>query len=140
MRISSAILFILLVISCNNKAGKKENNTDSVKQIIQIPETPVPADTIFTGFGTEPFWSVYVINNSKIVFHPADEVDKEVPYVTPVVINVNTKTYKSFSATDTLELTIFKKDCSDGMSDKTHSYEVTLLINKTKYSGCGRTD
>lgn len=140
MRISSTILFALLVISCNNKAGKKENNTDSVIRVIPIPEAPVPADTIFTGFGTEPFWSVYVINNSKIVFHPADELDTELPFVTPVFMDDHTKKYKSSTATDSLELTIIKKNCSDGMSDETHSYEVILLINKTRYSGCGRVD
>ena len=43
-----------------------------------VTETP---DTIFTEFGTELFWSVYIIKDSKIVFHPADVPDVEVPFV-----------------------------------------------------------
>ena len=76
MRILSVFTIILLVAACNNSTTTKEDTKDTAKPVIQIPET---SDTVFTGFGTEPFWSVYVINNNKIVFHPADGPDVEVP-------------------------------------------------------------
>ena len=135
MRILSVFTIILLVAACNNSTTTKEDTKDTAKPVIQIPETP---DTVFTGFGTEPFWSVYVINNNKIVFHPADGPDVEVPYVAASVVDNNTNRYHARGSAATLELIITKKDCSDGMSEQTHPYTVTLSINKTKYTGCGR--
>ena len=135
MRILSVFTIILLVAACNNSTTTKEDTKDTAKPVIQIPETP---DTVFTGFGTEPFWSVYVINNNKIVFHPADGPDVEVPYVAASVVDNNTNRYNASGSAATLELIITKKDCSDGMSEQTHPYTVTLSINKTKYTGCGR--
>jgi uncharacterized membrane protein len=37
-----------------------------------------------------------------------------------------------------MELTITKKDCSDGMSDITHGYQVKLKVNAITYTGCGK--
>ncbi len=138
MRILSFFTIILLITSCNNSATTKEETKDTAKPGIQIPETPAIPDTIFTGFGTEPFWSVYVINNNKIVFHPADGPDVEVPHVAASVVDNNTNRYSASGTAATLELIITKKDCSDGMSEETHPYSVALSINKTKYAGCGR--
>ena len=137
MRILSVFTIILLITACNNSATTKEDTKDTAKPVIQIPETPAMPDTIFTCFGTEPFWLVYVINNSKIIFHPADGPDVEVPYVAASVIN-NTTKYSSAAGNASIELITIKKNCSDGMSEEIHPYEVTLRVNKTKYSGCGR--
>ena len=49
-----------------------------------------------------------------------------------------TTKYNFGNDTTKIELTIIRKDCSDGMSEETHPYGVALVINKTKYSGCGR--
>ena len=137
MRILSFFTIILLITACNNSATTKEDTKDTAKPVIQIPETPAMPDTIFTCFGTEPFWLVYVINNSKIIFHPANGPDVEVPYVAASVIN-NTTKYSSAAGNASIELITIKKNCSDGMSEEIHPYEVTLRVNKTKYSGCGR--
>ena len=137
MRIISFFTLFFLVIACNNAAKQKEDTKDTAKQDIQIPATPQLPDTIFTGFGTEPFWSVYVVANSKIVFHPADGPDVEVPYV-PLSLGVNSSQYNSDSGNSSIHLSYSRKDCSDGMSGEIHPYEVLLVVNKTKYSGCGR--
>ena len=138
MRTLSAFILIALIAACNNSAKKKEDTKDTANQVKQMPETPAAPDTIFTGIGTEPFWAVYVINNNKIVFHPADGPDTEVPFVTAITPDNNTTQYNSASGSTTLALTIIKKNCSDGMSDIIHPYQVNLTINTTKYSGCGR--
>ena len=54
MRLLPVFIIAIFVIACNNSAKKKEDTKDTAKQVVQMPETP---DTIFTGFGTEPFWS-----------------------------------------------------------------------------------
>ena len=135
MRLLPVFIIAIFLIACNNSAKKKEDTKDTAKQVVQMPETP---DTIFTGFGTEPFWWVYVVNNSKIVFHPADGAVVEVPFVATTSPDSITTKYNSVSGNTTMDLTIVKKSCNDGVSEETHRYAVTLIIDKTKYSGCGR--
>ncbi len=137
MRLLSVFLLSVTMIACNNTAKKKADTKDTVKQEIQMPGTAPSPDTVFTGLGTEPFWSVYVIAPSKIVFHPADGPDVEVPYV-PLSVGVNSSQYNSDSGNTSIHLSYSRKDCSDGMSEEIHPYEVLLVVNKTKYSGCGR--
>jgi len=137
MRLFPFLILFLVITACNNSAEKKEDIKDTITPVTQVPETPAVPDTIFTGIGTEPFWAVYVINNNKIVFHPADGPDVEVPFVAAAAAGNDTMRYSSATGTTSMELTIIKKDCSDGMSERTHPWEVALLINATKYSGCG---
>ena len=81
---------------------------------------------------------MYVVNNIKIVFHPADGAVVEVPFVATTSPDSITTKYNSVSGNTTMDLTIVKKSCNDGVSEETHRYAVTLIIDKTKYSGCGR--
>ena len=60
------------------------------------------------------------------------------PFVIITTPDVITSKYVSASDSASIELTIIKNICSDGMSEEIHPYTVTLLVNKTKYSGCGR--
>ena len=132
------VFLALLIIACNSQGKKKEDTRDTGKPVTAMPETLPTTDTIFTGFGTEPFWSVYVIHNNKIVFHPADGPDAELPYVAASAPDSVTTRYISKNDSTLLELTIIKKNCSDGMSEDIHPYSVDLSVNKNKYSGCGR--
>ena len=144
MRIISSIIALLIIISCNNSSKSKKDLTAgeagkkySVQKNVQVPDQPTVPDTIFTGFGTEPFWSLYVVKGSKIIFHPADGPDVEVPFVEATTVN-NATRYKSSSADASVELSIVKKECSDGMSDEEHAYRVILVVNKEEYTGCGK--
>ncbi len=143
-RAIALLLFILITVwigmACNNEAKKKENkNIDTIQTTGKklVPVQPAIPDTVFSGFGTEPFWFLYVIRNDKIIFHPAEGSDVEVPYVTSITSGAGNTEYNSSSGNAAIELTIIKKNCSDGMSDETHPYTVALTVNKTKYSGCG---
>ncbi|MGQ0738159.1 MAG: COG3650 family protein [Bacteroidota bacterium] len=140
MRIISALITLIIIIACNNSAKDKKDVKDTAQKNIRMPEQPAIADTVFTGFGTEPFWSVYVIKDSKIIFHPADGPDVEVPYAAATNPDAVTTEYRSSGNDNNIELIIFRQDCSDGMSDETHRYKVTLFVNKTKYMGCGRSE
>ena len=137
MRLISLFIALAVIIACNNSSKKKNDTKDTDEKTVQMPEQPAVPDTVFTGFGTEPFWAVYVVKGSKIIFHPADGPDVEVPFVEPTTGN-NATRYKSTSANASVELNIAKKECSDGMGDEMHSYRVILLVNKTEYTGCGR--
>jgi len=126
----------LFVMACNNSSQRKTDIKDTGKEDTRMPATTIMPDTIFIGLGNEPFWAIYIIKDNKIIFHPAEGTDVEVPYVTPTIVN-NTTTYQSSAGSLSIDLFITKNACSDGMSDNIHAYEVILTVNKTKYSGCG---
>jgi uncharacterized membrane protein len=79
-----------------------------------------------------------VIRGNKLLFHPADGPDVEVPYTIPTQPDAITQRYSSAGDSATIELVIIKKDCSDGMSDMTHRYETNVKVNAVTYRGCGR--
>ena len=137
MRIILSFTALMVIIACNNSSNKKNDTKDTAEKTVQMPVQPTVPDTIFTGFGTEPFWSVYVVKDSKIIFHPADGPNVEVPFVEATTVN-NATRYKSSSPDGSIELNIAKKECSDGMSDEIHSYRVIVVVNKEEYAGCGR--
>lgn len=130
---------LLFLAACNNSARDNKETTDSISADTTTgTQLPPSTDTIFRGFGNEPFWAVYVINNDRIVYHPADGPDIAVPFVTPATPDALTTKYNSTNDSVTLELTVIKKQCSDGMSDNVHPYSVTVKINAFRYEGCGR--
>jgi uncharacterized membrane protein len=133
------IIYGLLVLTaCNN--GEKNKDTPAGDTINNITRPPLPAlpDTVFAGFGTEPFWAVYVVADAEIVFHPADGDDVKVPWVAATMPDVNTLEYESSAGDKSIQLTIIKKECSDGMSDDTFPTTVNLVVNGRGYHGCGR--
>ncbi len=133
-----------LAISCGNQSttDKTEKDTtvmDSGDTAITVtPPANGGTDTVFTAFGNEPFWALYVIRDNKLLFHPADGPDVEAPYVAPTQTDAATQRYNSAGDSATIELIIIKKDCSDGMSDLTHRFETNVKVNAVTYRGCGR--
>ena len=61
MRILTLVVMILMIVACNNSAEKNEDTTDTIQPEKQMPEKPAISDTLFTGFGTKPFWFVYPV-------------------------------------------------------------------------------
>jgi uncharacterized membrane protein len=141
MRRYLAILAALLFFSCKNGSPDSDPAKDDSLvggDTTAVVPTPTANDTIFTAFGNEPFWALYVIRDQKLLFHPMDGPDVEAPYVSPVDVDATTQRYQSAGDSATLELVIIKKDCSDGMSDLTHRFETKVKVNAVTYQGCGR--
>ena len=126
-----------LIIACNNSSNDKKTVTDTAKTTVQMPAEPLVSDTLLHAVGTEPFWSLYVIKDKKIIFHPAEGADVEVPFVAPANTDSVTRRFTSANDNTNLELIITKQECSDGMSEKVYPYSVTLSLNAVKYKGCG---
>jgi uncharacterized membrane protein len=140
MRTLFFLFSVVVFAACNNSSDKKG---DGLTDTTQKPgpgneQSTTAADTVFTAFGNEPFWALYVIRGSKLLFHPADGGDVEVPYVEPAEIDATTRRYSSVGDSATIELTITRKDCSDGMSDLTHKFQTQVKVNAVTYEGCGR--
>src|SRR5690606_9550484 len=93
----------------------------------------------FIALGNEPFWSLDIIpNENRIVFKDAGrEQVYEVPFVVSKEIN-GTIVYETDSDKFGKLRAAFKKEkCSDGMSDRTYEYSVSLRVAGQNYSGCG---
>ena len=133
-----------LAVSCGNQSTTEKTDKDTIVNQAPdttgnlTPSTPVGTDTVFTAFGNEPFWALYVIRDNKLLFHPADGPDVEAPYVAPTQTDAMTQRYNSAGDSATIELIIIKRDCSDGMSDMTHRFETSVKVNAVTYRGCGR--
>lgn len=137
MRSYFPVLLVLGALSCKNGSPEKSPaGADSVNHRDTVQ--PSLNDTVFTAFGNEPFWALYVIRDQKLLFHPADGPDVEAPYVAPVEVDSLTRRYQSAGDSAAIQLLVTRKDCSDGMSDMTHRFATEVKVNAATYNGCGR--
>ncbi len=151
MRFKYILIYVLLpIMACNNhtKDHKDTEKDTMVTQVTDIPiikdTTPVPLpendvkyDTVFSGLGTEPFWSIDVIKDKEIVFKNSEGLEVAVPYREPGTAN-NVQRYISNKGRETIVLAITKKKCSDGMSETDYEYEIIAVVNTVTYRGCGK--
>ncbi|WP_326521309.1 COG3650 family protein [Parerythrobacter aestuarii] len=100
--------------------------------------TGIAPDEVIIFGGTEPFWG-------------GEIKDKELTYTTPENIEGTTIRIERFTgqgglgfsgvlAGETFDMTVTPGDCSDGMSDRTYPYTVTLQIGAEQRFGCAHTD
>ena len=133
---------LLVLTACNNRAENNDatdmDSTATADSSSAQPPAATAPDTVFTAFGNEPFWALYVIRDEKLLFHPADGPDVEVPWVAPTEVDERTQRYSSSGDSATIELNIVRRDCSDGMSDMVHRFETRIKVNAATYNGCGR--
>lgn len=94
-------------------------------------------ETIFVG-GTEPFWGGEVARDQMVYTTP------ENPDGTSFRVERFTgQGGLGFSGTlggETMDMTVTPGSCSDGMSDRTYPYTVTLQIGEEQREGCAHTD
>jgi uncharacterized membrane protein len=137
MRSFFLIYGLFVIVACNNETKKEDDKKEDTVQTIQQPPPSPLNDTVFTALGTEPFWALYIINNNKILFHPMNGPDVEVPYVAAKSGPASVQ-YSSSGNGNNIEVTISKENCSDGMSEENYAYSVLLFVNKERFAGCGR--
>jgi uncharacterized membrane protein len=112
----------------------KPANIDTNKTV-EISKEPA-ADTLFTGLGTEPFWSLNIIKDKEILFTTADGPEVSFPYVK---LNRSGNEYRCISTKGraSIVLKITKKKCMDAMSEREYDYEVLAVVSTVAYRGCG---
>lgn len=91
----------------------------------------------FFGVGNEPFWNVEVDEQKAIAFHLADRgAPVRFPPARPVVSGDSIQ-YNTANDSATLRVVVYRRFCSDGMSDFTYDQQVKVVYNATVYNGCG---
>lgn len=102
------------------------------------PYDGITADETFYFGGTEPFWGGEVTGEA-------------LTYTTPENIDGTAVTVKRFAgmnglgfsgelAGESFDMAVTPGDCSDGMSDRTYPFTVTLRLGEEVRNGCGHTD
>lgn len=91
--------------------------------------------------GTEPFWNLTIGSHTAAY---EDMEGKNVQFGTVTVQDARgikpgiVRKYDFKNAQSTADAVVLKQSCSDGMSDVTYPYAITLTIMKTVFSGCCR--
>ena len=92
----------------------------------------------FIAVGNEPFWSVDIIPNEKLIVLKDVAEDKVYlfPYQTGVVSGTSIRYQTRNDLKETLTLHFKKESCSDGMSDNVYFYSAEVNIYGKVLKGC----
>jgi uncharacterized membrane protein len=91
----------------------------------------------FFGVGNEPFWNVEVDEQRAISFHLSEwPAPRRFPPARPVIAGDSLQ-YNTANDSATLRVVVYRRFCSDGMSDFTYDQQVKVVYNATVYHGCG---
>ena len=95
-------------------------------------------DYEFICLGNEPFWSLEIIPNEKLI--ALKDVGSEKTYTFPYTagkVHGNSITFEtSNDKKETLKAVIKKEVCSDGMSDRVYRHSARVTINGKTLIGC----
>jgi uncharacterized membrane protein len=98
----------------------------------------------FSAFGTEPFWDVKINEEKEISFNTiADGTAFTTGIPEYTEINKDEFSYISTSDKYSIKVLIKKSECTDGMSDNTYPYAVSVTLTEkssgkqTELKGCG---
>jgi heat shock protein HslJ len=98
----------------------------------------------FRATGNEPFWSLEIDFENKMVFEALDGFSITTPAVDPEeATNEDTTRYKTQTKAGTLAVDIIRQSCTNSMSGDKSEYKVDVQIKSTtqkmftNYSGCG---
>ncbi len=130
-------VFALLVSGCHARRGEDNGgvpgDVDSAK-----PFSGIAATETLHVLGTEPFWGGEVRGGTFSYSTPATPGGTEIK-----VSRFAGRNGLGLSGTlddKTLDMTVTPGTCSDGMSDRTFPFTVTLKLGEDVRQGCGWTD
>jgi len=87
--------------------------------------------------GTEPFWAVRIDSAGIRFSSPDDTAGVRFPSISPVVTG-DTLRWVGRTERDSIEITLWRATCSDGMSDREWTFTATVLVAGQSYRGCAR--
>jgi uncharacterized membrane protein len=91
----------------------------------------------FLGVGNEPFWSLEIDNEKRIVFKLADWKKAVIVPVQKPSVSKDSTVYNLLSEKSVLRISVYPQFCSDGMSDFLYQFKVAVNFKGITYKGCG---
>ena len=125
-----AVLFAGLLAACSPGTGETPGDVPAFDGIAD--------DEVITALGTEPFWSAEITAN-EMVYSTPENIEGRRVALTRFAGNGGlgfTGTFEDAA----LQLAVTPGECSDGMSDRTYPFTVTLKIGEALLAGCAYTD
>lgn len=99
-------------------------------------ESPLASD--FNLVGTEPFWAIQISSETKTAkFSRPGEPDLDIGFPVQSKGESGATVLTSTSSEGDIVLTLTKKECLDGMSDRKYPYEASVLYKGRTLKGCG---
>jgi uncharacterized membrane protein len=96
-----------------------------------------PLDSDLTLLGTEPFWAMQISKEAKTAtFSRPSSSDMNAAYPVESKGEGGTIVLTSQSPEGDIVMTLSKKKCLDGMSDREYPWEATVLFNGQTLKGC----
>lgn len=134
-KIAIGILGLFMMGSCKTtQVGDSRTKTESRR----FKEDAF--DPFFKGLGTEPFWNVAMDRNF-MVYTNAEGMKEIFPVSDFTQSEKGTRVLTSKNANYEIRLSVVKGNCSDGMSDQTFDYQVTVALTgkgtSIQQKGCG---
>lgn len=101
----------------------------------QVWQTKKKQGIALYGVGTEPFWSVEVDDSDSLVVNMPDWTSPLRSKITAADRSQDSVTYTASG--DSLQLVVYPRFCSDGMSDFLYTQKLKLVYKGQTYKGCG---
>lgn len=139
MKNLSYVIVIYFFIGCSAK-----QNTGNKTIIPEAPLLKSKSEGYFKATGIEPFWSLE-ISEEEIRFQATGAGSNfTAPHSEPnKPMDANVKSYRVNLEGAEMEITIKMHNCSDGISDLKHDYQVDISLKRNNqkeienFSGCG---
>ena len=156
--VGSAALLAALAPACQpagDLAAPEEGETTATEVASAAPAPPetaptgiaagksarfaaIRADEIIRFTGTEPFWGG-VVTGAELVYSTPENQQGETIAVRRFAGN-NGLGYSGMRGGAPFDMTITPGACSDGMSDRTYPFTVTLKLGEEQRNGCAWTE
>jgi uncharacterized membrane protein len=99
---------------------------------------PSPLASDFNLVGADPFWAIQISTEGKTAkFSRPGESDLDIGFPGESKGQAGAVVLTSTSPEGDVVMTLTKKDCLDGMSDRKYPYEVSVVYKGRTLKGCG---
>ena len=130
MKLAATLMPLLLLAACN---GTEQGNSVQTEAFDGI----AASETVYLT-GTEPFWSAELANGEALYKTP-ENIDG-LRFPTSRFAGLNGVAFSGMADGQRFDATVTPGECSDGMSDRTYPFTVTLLLGEEQRTGCAWTD
>lgn len=127
--ISSLFSATILLAACTGGAGDEAGTTQAYSGIAE--------DEVIDFGGTEPFWGG-TIEDGTMTYSTPDNIGSS--FLVERFAGNNGLSFTGDMNGTSVTMTVTPGECSDGMSDRTYPFTVTLQLGDAVRNGCAHTD